>query len=628
MNLSATLSTALTGLNAAQASIGAVANNIANANTEGYVRKTLSQESMVLDHRGAGVDVGLPERVVDEFLIEEVRRQATVTGRSQILDRYHSLAQDAFGNPSSGNDLGSLVAGLSAALEAFSVDHETSALAHDVVVQATELTGSVDQLADQVVRLRNEADKHIDRVTDAINEDLQTIHDLNIEIARARNTGDQSAELLDKRDLAVKQLAEKIEIDTYRQDDGIIAVYTAGGDALLDSTPRVVHYDAAGTLAPGATVPPISIFRQNQIDPATDKPYDINAGVELVSSGVRGVLTPELQNDGTPDADQLIVSRLSGGQLQGLVEIRDHVFPALTDQLQELAQGLQFGLNAAHNDNVAWPQPGSLSGTRTDLSSFSAASRSGTATIAVIDANDGSTLLAFEVDIAAAVDETDLANQVNTSLGAFGTATIGADGQLEIDLAAANQGLAIAEGDSQITVTDAAGRDRDYGFSHYFGLNDLLVVDGSLPTDLAVRSDIVSDLSKVATAKLDVTTPPLTAALGGPGDNRGAQGLADALRADYDVIARGDLGAKSTDLGGYAAEIVANAATEAHQAETRARTDVALSDAVNFRAQSVSTVNLDEELASLMTLQQAYSVAARLISVVDELLSELVNTTR
>ncbi len=628
MTLTGTLSNALTGLSAAQASINTVAHNIVNANTDGYVRKTISQESIILQDRGAGVAVGAAERLADEFLIGEVRRQATITGKSLILDQYHSLAQDAFGNPSSNFDIGSLVGELSASLEALTSDHETPALALDVLGKATEFADTIDRLTSQVQRLRGEADQEIERLTRAINADLKAIDSLNSEIKRVQNSGSTNPELFDKRDLAIKQLSEKIEIDIYSQDDGIIAVYTARGEALLDSSVRSMHYEAVNAIGPETPLRALSIFREDQLDPLTGEPFDLNAGVDVVSSGVRAVLSPELQNDGTPDADQTIVSTLGSGKIQGLIEIRDQVFPALNDQLQELADGLRFALNKGHNDNVAWPQPNALSGTRVDLSDFAAASRSGTATIAVIDSSDGSTLHAFEVDIAAAANEGALITQINTDLGAFGTAALGTDGQLEITLANASHGLAISEGDSSITVTDAAGRNRDYGFSHYFGLNDFFVLDGPLATDLVVHPDLVSDPARIGTAKLDVTTPPLTATLGGVGDNRGARGLFDALDANYDVIARGGLPAKNIDFGSYAAEIIAITASNANQAENQARVDQALSDAVNFRNDAATSVNMDEELASLMTLQQAYSVAARLISTVNEMLDELVDVMR
>jgi flagellar hook-associated protein FlgK len=60
----------------------------------------------------------------------------------------------------------------------------------------------------------------------------------------------------------------------------------------------------------------------------------------------------------------------------------------------------------------------------------------------------------------------------------------------------------------------------------------------------------------------------------------------------------------------------------AQSAIDAAQRDRALADALEFRAAAVSGVNLDEEMARMVE-QQAYSVAARIISVTDELFDEL-----
>lgn len=627
-NLSTALSSAISGLNATQAAINSTAHNIVNANTEGYVRKIQEQDSRIIAGRGVGVDLGQVQRITDDFLIQEVRRQASITGRSEVLQLYHSRTQDAFTNPASGNDIGSRIGALASAIEAFGNDHEILATAQDVLSSADEVARTIRHLSERVQELRSEANQEVVSLVDSINADLEVIDNLNDEIARVYRTGQENPDLYDKRDLALRRLSEKIEIDTYFQDNGSLAVYTADGEALVDATARVLHYSAAGEITPDAYLTSLSIFRKDQIDSATGDPFDPNAGIEMVSGGVRATLTPELLGDAVADADQRIVSRFGSGELQGLIEMRDEHYPALTDQLHELAESLRFAMNAASNDAVAWPLKSELTGTETDLTGFAGATRSGTATIAVADANDGSTLLAFQIDVGALIDETDLVTQLNTNLGAFGTAAINADGALEITLADSDHGLAIAEGDSEITVTDAAGRDRDYGFSHYFGLNDLYVNDGPFPTDIAVRPELLADPGRLGSAKLDVETPPLVATLGGPGDNRGAKALAEAINANYTMIARGKLPQRTTDIAAYAAEIVAVTATEARRVEEQARTDIALSEAIGYKADSVASVNLDEELAGLMTLQQAYSVAARLITVVDEMFDQLVNAVR
>ena len=55
MSLTASLLTASSGLQAAQASLRAVSDNIANVNTPGYVRKAIDQQPLVVDGRGMGV---------------------------------------------------------------------------------------------------------------------------------------------------------------------------------------------------------------------------------------------------------------------------------------------------------------------------------------------------------------------------------------------------------------------------------------------------------------------------------------------------------------------------------------------------------------------------------------------
>ncbi len=628
MSLTAALASAVTGLNVAQRALAVTANNVANANTEGYSRKILNQQALVIGNRGAGVEATEITRVTDQFLTDEVRRQSGVAGRSEALQRYQDLLQDAFGAPGDNRDLALQVGNLQGALEDLANDPGIPALQLQVVHAADDMGQAIGALADQVQVLRGDADQTIGRTVDAINAELQGIHDLNVQIKRQANLGETSPDLLDRRDALVSELADQIDIQTVVQDGDTLAIYTAGGESLLDSTARVVVYDPATLVTSETPFQQIAIFRQDQLDRATGQPLDPSAGIQLVSGGIRSTLNAELGNDAIADAGQLITSRIRGGQLAGLLEVRDSVLPALDDQLQELAAGLRFALNAAHNAGSPVPPPAGLTGTRTDLADFAGAVRSGTATIAVIDRADGSTLLAFQLDLGAATDEVALAAQIDAGLGAFGSAAIGADGNLEITLADSTQGLAVAEGDTSITVADAAGRDRDYGFAHYFGLNDLMVQDGGHASDFAVRADLRADPSLLSTARLDVSTSPLAASLGGAGDNRAAQALAQALSAAQPVIARGGLPAKSVSLVTYAGDIIAHSATLADSAQQAATRERTLADALEQRAADASGVNIDEEMANLVQLQQAYAASARMIAATSDLFDELLDMVR
>ena len=405
MSLTATLANALSGLTVAQRALSVTANNVANANTEGYVRKVLSQEAVFIGSRGAGVQASEISRITDQFLTAEVRRQASVVGRSEVLGRYQELLQDAFGAPGDGRDLAAGVSDLGAAIEAFANQPESATLALQVIQTANGLSATIGQLAEQVQVLRAQADEDIGRTVAEINAELQAIDELNGEIERLAHLGQVGPELLDRRDALIRSLAEKIDIRTFVQEDNRIAIYTAGGETLLDALPRVVAYNPAATVAhahrPSVASPSSARIRSIR-RPASrsTRPQASSWSRAACARASR----PSCRTTPRPMHAQLIVSRLRGGRLQGLLEARDLLLPELDDQIQELADNVRFVLNAAHNDGAPWPPPAQLTGTRTDLSGFAGATRSGLATIAVVDRTDGSTLAAFQVDVAAAAD--------------------------------------------------------------------------------------------------------------------------------------------------------------------------------------------------------------------------------
>lgn len=623
MSLTATLNNALSGLTMAQHALSLTAHNIVNANTEGYSRKQAAAETQVVANRGAGVRAGDVERVTDRFLAQEVRRQANTVGEIEILDRFHGMIQDFLGSPGENNDVATRIAGLGAALEALAANPETSALRIEVVNLANALGSQIDGFAQAIQRLRGDADQEIGLAAREINGELAEIARLNQEIVRLSHIDQSNPELLDKRDALVKSLSEKIDLSTYVTGDGALMVQTGDGTPLVDETARVLIYEPAQQVSAGTTFGALRVYHPSQLD-AAGQPVDPNAGTPLISSGVRRTLSAELQNDATPDADQLVTSRIRSGRMAGLLEVRDQVLPELDDQIRELADGLRFALNRAHNDGVAYPPPSVLTGSRTDLSAFAGAVRSGSATIAVIDRTSGGTMGAFQIDLGVAADENAVVAGINAGLGALGSASIAADGRLQIALTDPAHGLAVSEGDSRVAVQDAAGRSRDYGFAHYFGLNDLLVTTRGRASSIAVRPEVASNPGLISIARLDVASgPPLQALLGGSGDNRSLQGLAATLRSGHEVIARGSLPARTTSFGAYAADIIGQAAITARQVSDTATNARAFGDALEFRAAAVSGVNVDEEMSRLVQLQKAYTVSARIIAVTDEMFDEL-----
>jgi flagellar hook-associated protein 1 len=627
MSLGLTLSNALSGLHVSQRALSVTSHNVANVNTEGYARKVAHQEARTHAGQLQGALSKDLTRTIDAFLATELREQTTALGRSAAVQRFHARILDMLGRPGDGAGLDAAVSRLGAALESFATTPETPALAYEVVAAAEGLAEQLARIADQAQDIRRAADREIAYTVEQINDELQAAHKLNLEIGRLTALGQSTVDLEDKRDALVQRLGETLDIHTYHMDTGRIAITTKHGTTLLDGEPRTLVYEAAGHVAAGTTFGALTVYPPQAFDADTGELKPDARGAELISSGVRAAPTLEMLAGGADPDELRVTTTLRSGALVGLLEMRDRVLPELDDQLQEVATVLRHALNAAHNDAVPQPPPSALAGTRTDLDDFDALERSGTGYLAVVDA-DGTTLATVAVDVTLA-DADAVAASIDGQLAGLGTAVIDGDGRLALQLADPAHGLALARGDSRVVVEDDAGRRQEYGFAHYFGLNDLLVQQGGRASDLALTPQIRDDPSRIGTARLDVDPgPPPAAALGGAGDNRGAQGLAGALTQGQDFIARGGLPSARASITEYVGDLVGNAASKAARANAEHERDGAMVAELAARVGEVSGVSMDEELARLIVYQRAYLASARIVSVTDQLFEAMIAMKR
>ena len=140
---------------------------------------------------------------------------------------------------------------------------------------------------------------------------------------------------------------------------------------------------------------------------------------------------------------------------------------------------------------------------------------------------------------------------------------------------------------------------------------------GSGAADMAVNPDILNDPSRIAAA---------SAAGAVPGDASNAAAIAD-LRMSLTMGGTTTTPPTST-FDGYANALVSQVghdvqeakSSQSHQSDMLAYLD-------NYR-ESVSGVNLDEEMVNLVKYQAAYTAAAKMISMGDDMLSTLMNMVR
>ena len=177
--------------------------------------------------------------------------------------------------------------------------------------------------------------------------------------------------------------------------------------------------------------------------------------------------------------------------------------------------------------------------------------------------------------------------------------------QRDTDLPAriADLNALVAQIITDVNTAHAAG----YGLDDVTGRN---FFSGTNASDVVVNSVVLGDLNAVAAAK---NGPPTLA-----GDGSNASAISDlqyarnllAATATYDEFYEGFV----SSLGA--------ATREAERLESAQTLVSARLEQVRL---SASGVSLDEEMVDLMRFQRAYEAAARIVSVVDEMLDALIN---
>ena len=144
---------------------------------------------------------------------------------------------------------------------------------------------------------------------------------------------------------------------------------------------------------------------------------------------------------------------------------------------------------------------------------------------------------------------------------------------------------------------------------------------------LAVRSDIAGDPIRVARGQLrpaDLNNDGTVDGFGvGQTDTAAAQGVAAALLARRNFAAGGGLAGASLSVGDYAASIIDRAAREADRLDQAHTFQEDVVNEIGGRIGAISDVDLDAELAQLVTLQNSYAATARVISTVNALFDAL-----
>ena len=310
MSLTGTLNTVQAGLQVTQAALQIVGGNVANAQTPGYIRKTLDQVATA-----AGQDISVRSSSIDrslDTLVQAQLRTATSGGSyaDKLSDLYEQL-QTLYGAPGSTTSVDTLYNNFTTSMQALSVSPDSFSAQSSAVNSAQLFAEQLNSLSNNIQSMRSAAEQGISADVTAANSALQDIATINQQVSTANADDPTTATLLDQRDSDIDKLSTLMDIRVVPGQFNQVNVYTGSGNQLVGTQAVTLSFNAQGTLTPSA---------QWNVDPT--------------KSGV-GTITMTTPDGSTTDL--ISAGAIQSGEIAGYLQMRDKILPQAQTQLDQLA---------------------------------------------------------------------------------------------------------------------------------------------------------------------------------------------------------------------------------------------------------------------------------------------------
>jgi len=211
----------------------------------------------------------------------------------------------------------------------------------------------------------------------------------------------------------------------------------------------------------------------------------------------------------------------------------------------------------------------------------------------------------------------DIVSSLNTAFGGAATFALGSNGALSMTPSAANAGY-------QLDVTnDTTSRgDTGMSFTTLFGLGQQQAA--ALSSSFSVNSAMTANPAELPVGQSSITASTVAGdQIVGAGDSSGLLALQSVNTNNQSFAAAGNLPAGTMSLDDYAGDFYQDIATQSQAAQTNSTTQSDRLTETQSQVSQVSGVNLDQQLSSMVTYQQAYSAGARILQTAQALYDTL-----
>ncbi|MEJ6496211.1 flagellar hook-associated protein FlgK [Pseudoalteromonas lipolytica] len=646
--------------------------NIANVNTEGYVRERTEFTTMIDNQVGRGETY----RLLNEFAQKQLNRD---TSNKAFFDQFVTEASrvDSLFSEESNS--------LSTSINSFfnnvqeSLNQPSSTVARSLVMtDAQNLIDQMDRLSSIVVDQKAVVNEQLEIFSDEANNLIQSISELNTKIASVHGTDRESSSsgLYNERDKAIRDLSELIDIETLDGNNGEKQVYLGSGQALVMQSGTFNLFSFSGDPDPN--------FKELKLD--------VNGGKAV-----------PLEVD---------VSKLKG-KIGGLLAFRDDILVPAQNQLGQMGLALADAFN--QQNSLGMDANGEIGGgifAIPTVDAFGYQANTGTSTMtATVEPGLGSELPASDFVVtytSASTVEIQPIDNKGEPLGSPATANIvggiidsstitpaGSDSfglQLNVSGAANTGDQFMVKLNSQAATTLELATERPEDLALASPIRTATDINNT--SDASISAGTVSDIDNStgitvgpppSLANGDITlvktananeyqitdgngtstftiTPPaenILAQAGAPYDTygfdfniEGSPATGDTFTVEFNTggfddnrngllladLQNGELVRQNVEASSTAdnhktfnqaySGIVTDIGVVTSQAQTNGAAFTALADQSEAWYESLSGVNLDEEAANLLRFQQSYAASAQVLSTARTIFDTLLSAAR
>lgn len=252
MSISSAINNAMSGLTLSSRSAEVVSTNIANSTDQSYARREIDHAALA--RGGLGARAGGVIRVQDPGLVADLRAAgASASGAATRLEGLERI-ESALGTPEDGSSILGRISAFEDALTSAATRPDSQVRLEGVRQTGEALAAVINGASDSVQDLRAEADRAIGRETDAANEIVAQVADLNRSIVTATARGQDVNSLLDERQRRVDALSNIITVREVPREKGGIALFGDDGTKLVDGGRHVrLEFETATAVTPDTT---------------------------------------------------------------------------------------------------------------------------------------------------------------------------------------------------------------------------------------------------------------------------------------------------------------------------------------------------------------------------------------